>query len=120
MATRPLLLAILFGCLAPACAVGPSSGETTVRSPTLDYPEPPVETSDGHVVGADGMRVEDKLHTSPRIGAEGVTPSERPARRAQPRPDTETSFPGDPICKVLGATDAVLLTRCPPIAKSKP
>ncbi len=55
---------------------GTSSGSAPMRSPTLDYPLPDVQTADGHPLGADGMRVEDKLRTSPRAGSDGFTPAE--------------------------------------------
>jgi hypothetical protein len=113
MCTRRLLLPLFLVLLAPACAAfGSSQGEPPMRSPTLDYPEPPVETADGQILGADGMRVEDKLRTSPRIGSGGVTPAEAPAsiEKRRPEPASEAE---DPICEVLGVRRAVLRERCP-------
>jgi hypothetical protein len=48
------------------------------RSPSLDYPPPAAQTSNGQVVGADQVPPGDKLRQSPRIGPEGPIPSERP------------------------------------------
>src|ERR1700678_2609018 len=74
MCIQRLFLPLLLGLLGTACAaVGPSQGEAPMRSPTLDYPEPPVQTANGRVLGADGMRPEDKLRTSPRLGSGGFT-----------------------------------------------
>ncbi len=119
MCARRLLLAILLSGLAEACAAGPSAGESPMRSPTLDYPDPAVETADGRVLGADGVRVEDKLRSGPRIGTEGVVPSEGPAK-VQRRPEPEMAFPEDPLCKVLGVRDVVQIARCSTTAKPKP
>lgn len=46
------------------CATQPAP-ERPFRSPTRDYPAPPVQTSDGEVVGADRMAPEDKLQQGP-------------------------------------------------------
>jgi hypothetical protein len=83
-----------------------------MRSPTLDYPLPEVQTADGHVLGADGMRVEDKLRTSPRVGSEGLTPADVPAliERDHHAPYDEIE---DPICEVLGVRRVVRRARCP-------
>jgi hypothetical protein len=109
---RPFLPLLLW-LLVPACAaVGPSRGEARMRSPTLDYPLPPVQTADGQVLGADGMRVEDKLRTSLRFGSGGVTPAEVPASIEKRRPEP-AGRPEDPICEVLGVRRAVRRERCP-------
>ncbi len=101
-----------------ACAEigpGPSSGSAPMRSPTLDYPLPDVQTADGHPLGADGMRIEDKLQTSPRVGSDGITPAavppqqeSRPAPARKVDPSTE-----DPLCEVLGVRRSVRRQRCP-------
>ena len=87
-----------------------------MRSPTLDYPLPDVQTADGHPLGADGMRIEDKLRTSPRLGSGGFTPAEVPASIEKPRPEPARRVEDpieDPVCKVLGVRRAVLRERCP-------
>ncbi len=85
-----------------------------MRSPTLDYPPPPVQTADGQVLGADGMRVEDKLHTSPRVGSGGVTPAEVPASIEKLRPESEPKEAAqDPLCDVLAMNAATWIRRCP-------
>jgi hypothetical protein len=112
MCIQRLFLPLLLGLLGPACAaVGPSQGEAPMRSPTLDYPEPPVQTANGRVLGADGMRVEDKLRTSPRLGSGGFTPAEAPAsiEKRRPEPVDETE---DPICEALGVRRVVRRERC--------
>jgi len=75
-----LLFLPLAASLAAACNayVGPASGEAPMRSPTLDYPLPDQQTVDGHAIGADRMRIEDKLETSPRVGTNGLTPAATP------------------------------------------
>jgi hypothetical protein len=47
-----------------ACAERPAS-ERPFRSPTVDYPAPPPQTSDGEVVGADRQAPSDKLEAGP-------------------------------------------------------
>jgi len=112
-ATRRLLLPLLFVALMPACAAfGATTAEPPMRSPTLDYSPPDVESADGQVLGADGMRMEDKLHTSPRVGSGGVTPADVPALIERPRPEPAIEEP-DPICAVLGVSDNVREQRCP-------
>jgi hypothetical protein len=107
---RTISLLLLVTLLGAGCALGPA-GEVPTRSPTLDYPPPPVQTSDGQVLGADGMRVEDKLRTSPRVGSGGVTPAAAPAL-IERRPEPSPGEPPDPLCKTLGMGDAARSERC--------
>jgi len=53
--------------LTPAC--GPAA-DAPLRSPSQDYPHPPPTTSDGEVVGADGVAPSDRLQEGPRVGSE--------------------------------------------------
>jgi hypothetical protein len=103
-----LWLALL---LAPACASGAGTGANLTRSPTLDYPPPPAQTSDGQVVGADGVPPERKLATSPKIGNGGLTPAATPATLEEVKPET-LAGPEDPQCAVLGMSDVVRKARC--------
>ncbi len=97
----------------PACASGAATGANLTRSPTLDYPPPPAETSDGQVVGADGMPPERKLAQSPKVGTGGLTPAATPATVEEARPE-QPGGPEDPRCAMLGMKDDVRKTRCRP------
>ncbi|MEP7122503.1 MAG: hypothetical protein ABJE95_16395 [Byssovorax sp.] len=92
-----------------------------MRSPTLDYPPPPAETSDGHVVGADGMRPEDKLATSAKVGNGGLSPAASPATFEVAKHDPP-AIVDDPQCGVLAMKDAVRKARChaPPAPTPQP
>jgi hypothetical protein len=108
----PLFLALALGL--PACAVGPTSRDAPMRSPTLDYREPAVTTADGQVLGVDGVPPEDKLRTSPRVGTGGFVPADMPASIERIRPQRAHVPPADDaICGVLGVRPDVLLRRCP-------
>jgi hypothetical protein len=73
---------------------GRSSGAQPARSPSLDYPAPAQETSQGEVIGADRVPPGDKLKTSPRAGTEGVTPGVTPAATpATPEPSMGKPLP---------------------------
>jgi hypothetical protein len=61
----------LIGCSAPAS----KEGGAPLRSPARDYPLPPIQTSDGEVVGVDRQPPSDKLETSPKVGSGGPTPA---------------------------------------------
>jgi hypothetical protein len=112
MAITRLLFSLLLALPASGCAAfGAPMGEAPLRSPSYDYPEPAVETSDGHHVGADRIRVEDKLQMSPRVGTGGVIPAETPPAIEQRHPEGVTE-PYDPICKVLGASELAQRERC--------
>ncbi len=104
--------------LAPACANGAGTGANLTRSPTLDYPPPATATSDGQVVGADGVRPEHKLAMSPKIGNGGLTPAASPATFEEATPEAAGAA-DDPECAVLGMSDAVRKARChaPPVQK---
>jgi hypothetical protein len=82
-----------------------------MRSPTLDYPPPAAETSDGQVIGADGMRPEHKLATSPKAGNGGLTPAASPATFKE-APAAPSLIEEDPQCAVLGMKDDVRKARC--------
>jgi hypothetical protein len=75
-----LALAIL-----AACNENPQG---PARSPSVDYPPPPVQTSDGQVVGADRTPPGDHIQQSPRVGTQGLQPAATPpaASSEQPRP----------------------------------
>jgi hypothetical protein len=71
---------VVAATLAASVACGGTTKKSTapVRSPTLDYPSPTQETSQGEVVGADRVAPGDKLRTGPTIGPGGPTPAEKP------------------------------------------
>lgn len=73
-------LAIIFCTLTTLCGCG-GPAQNPVRSPSTDYPPPPLETSDGQTVGADGVPPSDKLETGPRVGPSGVVPADQPPHR---------------------------------------
>jgi hypothetical protein len=86
-------LVVGVGLLLMGCA-NHVPAEQPARSPTRDYPAPPPQTSDGQVVGADGVAPADKL--------------ERGATRDGPAPgwSAEHGEPGyDPDARVGGSTD---------------
>ena len=67
MAVRPqfaISILPIIGALLCACAAEPAQNRP-FRSPTRDYPHPPVQTSDGEVVGADRIAPADKLEQGP-------------------------------------------------------
>lgn len=62
-----------------ACACAPSKPPAEpLRSPTLDYPLPAAQTSDGEIVGADRIPPSDKIREGPALGPGGATPAGRP------------------------------------------
>lgn len=107
--------------LAPACANGAATGANLTRSPTLDYPPPPAETSDGQVVGVDGVPPERKLATSPKVGTGGLSPAASPATFEEAKHDP-AAIVDDPQCAGLGMKDAVRKASChaPPAPTPKP
>ncbi len=111
---RHLLCLVLLA--APACASSASTSANLTRSPSLDYPPPAAETSDGRVVGVDGIRPEHKLQASPQLGIGGLSPADRPSRREQIDVDP-LAVPMDPVCTVLGLEEAVRQARCPKFAE---
>lgn len=66
METR--LVALVIAAALVGCAA--SGQDAPVRSPTRDYQPPAARTSDGLVVGADGVDPRDRLEEGPRIGNE--------------------------------------------------
>lgn len=52
-------------------ACSPASSEGPLRSPSQDYRPPPPSTSDGRVVGADGVDPRDRLEEGPSVGGDG-------------------------------------------------
>ena|SRR5512132_3779805 len=111
---RHLLCFVLLA--APACATSAPNSSALTRSPTLDYPHPATETSDGQIVGADRIRPEHKLQAGPQLGIGGLRPAARPAREEQIDADP-LATPMDPVCTVLGLEDAVRKARCPKYAE---
>jgi hypothetical protein len=107
--------------LAPACANGAANGANLTRSPTLDYPPPPAQTSDGQVVGVDGVPPERKLATSPKIGNGGLKPAASPATLEAAKHGPEVIV-DDPQCAGLGMKDAVRKASChaPPAPTPQP
>jgi hypothetical protein len=92
-----MVIALSMGC------AGKPASEQPARSPTLDYPNPSAQTSDGQVVGADGQRPEDKLQTGPTNerpapgwSAEHGTPKYDPADRVGGHTTHETKADTDP------------------------
>ena len=102
-----------------ACARGASTGANLTRSPTLDYPPSPAETSDGQIVGADRMPPERKLAESPKIGTGGLTPAATPASVEEAHPEPLVG-PEDPQCAMLGMKDDVRKARCRPAPVAPP
>ncbi len=62
-------LVVVSFSLGLACAEQQAQ-EAPARSPAQDYPPPPPTTSDGQVVGADGVPPGDKLQQGPRVGTD--------------------------------------------------
>jgi hypothetical protein len=109
----PLILALALGL--PACAVGPTSRDAPMRSPTVDYPDPAVTTADGQVLGVDGVPPEDKLRTSPRAGTGGLVPADMPASIERVRPHRATYGPPtirSAACWALAPRSGSAAARC--------
>jgi len=97
----------LFATVATS-ACGGQAPQAPVRSPTLDYPLPAAQTSDGQVVGADRERPEDKLREGPRAGTTGVVPAEGPGT-----PPERSSVEQKPTpCSEIGLEDESGNSRC--------
>jgi hypothetical protein len=65
--------------VATGCATPPA--QTSLRSPSLDYPPAQaqqISTSDGETLGADRQAPADKLANGARVGTDGITPSGGP------------------------------------------
>jgi hypothetical protein len=93
-------------CMTSAC--GGQNADSAVRSPTLDYPLPPSQTSDGEVVGADGVRPDDKLAEGVHAGTHGVSPSAGPGAP----PETSNPEAKPRPCAEIGLEDASGQSRC--------
>jgi hypothetical protein len=102
LAVRVSLLAIL-----GIAACGGSGNDKVLRSPSLDYPPPAAQTSDGEIVGADRMPPGDKLQEGPRAGSPGVTPAAGPGGTE----GSGTSGKPHP-CAEIGLEDSSGKTRC--------
>jgi hypothetical protein len=102
------------GLALTACAVGPSSGDAPMRSPTLDYREPAVTTADGQVLGVDGVPPDDTLRRSPRVGSEGVLPADAPATLEGRAPQGAPAVPAEAVfCSALGVRAEIRQRLCP-------
>jgi hypothetical protein len=75
MGTRSLQI---FMAIATFSAVSCHSSAPPSRSPSVDYPPPAQETSQGEVIGADRVPPGDKLRSGPQVGSRGVIPAEGP------------------------------------------
>jgi hypothetical protein len=69
-----VLCALMLASAASGCAPK-APADRPMRSPSLDYPTPPAQTSDGRVLGADGKPPADTLKTGP--SNEGPAPGWR-------------------------------------------
>jgi hypothetical protein len=88
---------------------GARQSDAPVRSPSLDYPPPPAQTSDGEVVGVDRVPPGDRLQQGPKVGTEGVKPAAGPAGAG----GAEQSGAGKPSpCTDIGLEDARGQSRC--------
>lgn len=97
-------------------ACGGSQNDRPLRSPSLDYPLPPSQTSDGEVVGADRTPPGDKLEQGPRVGTPaGVSPSAGPESGSHSKSQTKPQ-----PCTEIGLEDSSGKTRCKKPAPSKP
>ena len=110
-------VSLLVATLAIA-ACGGSRNDSPPRSPSLDYPLPAAQTSDGEIVGADRIPPGDKLEQGPRVGTAGASPSAGPGSgghagsQNKPQP-----------CAEIGLEDSSGKTRCkkaPDSAKPAP
>lgn len=96
---------LVVGLALSACGAEPK--QQPARSPTTDYPPPPPRDAQGQVIGADGVRPEDRLSTSPRVGSEGAVPAQQPGDRREGPIQT----PVDP-CRQIGLTDPEGRSEC--------
>ena len=101
--------------LVTACGATRSGTNGAIRSPTVDYPPPPPQTSDGEIVGADQTPPEDKLRRGARVGPGGVDPSDHSASRSPEHIEP----PEHPDCE-LGVIDASGEPRCKSRRKPRP
>lgn len=106
---RAIVLSLWLSAM--ACSP-PNEANRPLRSPTLDYPHPPSQTSDGQVVGADRRPPDDTLRMGPKVGPGGVQASE-----GGPRPELPASStrPAPPPC----TTSTVGPQAAPPCASGR-
>lgn len=90
-----LLFSAALALAASSCAA--NSSEAPVRSPSRDYQPPPPRTSDGQVVGANGVEPRDSLEEGPQVGTENAL---APGWKAD-----EHGLHHDPKQRVGGAVD---------------
>src|SRR5262245_5835203 len=65
-----LVLGAALALAIAGCAT--NNADAPPRSPSQDYPPPPPTTSDGQVVGADGVDPADRLKSGARVGTENA------------------------------------------------
>ncbi len=104
---RISLLSLLF-----VSACGAQQNEAPPRSPTLDYPPPPAQTSNGEVVGADRVPPGDKLKQGPTVGTEGVQPSAGPGGGTTGAPERSPGGAKPSPCTDIGLEDSRGQSRC--------
>lgn len=88
---------LLWAALLVAACAGPNN-ETSLRSPTRDYPPPPPRDVDGRVMGADNISPEDRLEQGARVGTKNEL---APGWKA----DKEKGLTYDPERRKGGAID---------------
>lgn len=98
---------MLFAIAACACGSGGQKSAGPVRSPTLDYPLPAAQTSNGEVVGVDRQPPGDKLREGPRAGTAGVVPAETPGG-----PPEQSSEQKPTPCSEIGLVDESGKSKC--------
>jgi hypothetical protein len=109
LAVRLTLLAVLCNPLVLGCG---GKGDSPVRSPTVDYPLPSVQTSDGEVVGADREPPGDKLQEGVAAGSPDVNTAGKPSavekgtNGGKPQP-----------CAEIGLEDESGKSRCKPAGR---
>jgi hypothetical protein len=96
-----------FAVIVCACSSGAQKSAAPARSPTVDYPLPGAQTSDGQIVGADRQRPEDKLREGPRAGTAGVVPAETPGG-----PPEQSSEARPTPCSEIGLVDEAGNSKC--------
>src|SRR5215831_15935122 len=106
---RISLLALLF---VSGCGSASSQNNAPYRSPTHDYPLPPVTTSDGEVVGADRIPPTDKVPQGPKVGTEGVQPSGAPAGVGGAVEQSSGGVTKPTPCTDIGLQDSEGHSRC--------
>lgn len=103
---RISLLSLLF-----VSACGAQQNQAPARSPSLDYPPPPVTTSNGEEVGADRVPPGDKLKQGPSVGTEGAQPSAGPGGGTGAPERSGGSAKPSP-CTDIGLEDSRGQSRC--------